>query len=64
MQRSTCFNNVAIVTEKENDYRIYFWGMQKKGIKRMKNAHLKWKKKQKNILKKKTLNSLTFYNNE
>ena len=41
MQRSTCFNNVAIVTEKENDYRIYFWGMQKKGIKRMKNAHLK-----------------------
>ena len=60
MQRSTCFNNVAIVTEKENDYRIYFWGMQKKGIKRMKNAHLKWKKKTEKYIKEKNIKFINF----
>ena len=40
MQKATNFNDVAIVTIKESDYRIHFWSMSKNNaINRMKNPN-------------------------
>lgn len=62
MQRSTSFNNAAIVNEK-NDYRFIF-GVCKTKNEEDEKCRFEWKKKQKNILKKKTLHLSPFYNNE
>ena len=41
MQKPMNFNDVAIVSIKENDYRIHFWYMSKDGaISIMKNSNL------------------------
>ena len=41
MQKAMNFNNVAIVSVKGSDYRIYFWYMSKDGaINIMNNSHL------------------------
>ena len=42
MQKALNFNDVAIVSIKENDYRIHFWYMSKNdAINVMKNSNLK-----------------------
>ena len=41
MQEATCFNDVAIVFTKGNDYRFHFWYMSKDdAINRTKNSNL------------------------
>ena len=41
MQKAISFNDVAIISVKENGYRIYFWYMSKgKAITIMKNSDL------------------------
>ena len=41
MQKAMNFNNVAIVSVKGSDYRIYFWYMSKDdAINIMNNSHL------------------------
>ena len=41
MQKAMNFNDVAIVSIKENDYRIHFWYMSKDdAVKLMKNSNL------------------------
>ena len=40
IQKSMSFNDVATVTIGRNDYRIHFWGINKKPMNRMKNANL------------------------
>ena len=42
MQKAMSFNDVAIVSIKENDYRIHFWYMKKNdAIVLMTNSNLK-----------------------
>ena len=44
MQKAMNFNDIAIVSIKENDYRIYFWYMSKNdAIVLMTNPNLKGK---------------------
>ena len=52
IQKSMSFNDVAIVTIGRNDYRIHFWGINKKVTNRMKNANVSEKSGQKMMIKK------------
>ena len=52
IQKSVSFNDVAIVTIGRNDYRIHFWGINKKAMNRMKNANVSEKSGQKMMIKK------------